>query len=192
MFNHQYDSGAKVLPILGVGFFPATCARVAVAAFVALIVFFGAAGFSVAQPVQGAGTENPVRRDSLRVVGVDGVAHDVQVEVAWTPVQRAVGLMNRQSLDEGAGMLFDFGRPEPVKFWMKNTLIPLDMLFMDQTGRVVHIEADVQPHDLTPRGPDFPVLAVLELAGGMAEKLGITVGAQVSHDLFKRSPEPLQ
>lgn len=98
------------------------------------------------------------------------------VEIAKDEAARGRGLMYRNSLDAAAGMLFLF--PEPVKpaFWMKNTLIPLDMVFIDEKGLILGIHNRAEPHNLTPIIPSGPIKAVLEINGGQAEKLGLRVG----------------
>lgn len=109
------------------------------------------------------------------------------VELADTAESRRRGLMYRTDLPDGTGMLFDFEKPRPVGMWMKNTLIPLDMLFIDSGGRVVHIEHEAEPHSLQVRGPRRPVLGVLEIAGGAADRLGIDLGDVVRHPMFERT-----
>lgn len=110
----------------------------------------------------------------------------VLVEIADTAESRRRGLMYRTHLPDGTGMLFDFEKPRPVGMWMKNTLIPLDMLFLDSQGRVVHIEHEAEPHSLQVRGPRQPVLGVLEIGGGSADRMGITEGDMVRHPMFQR------
>lgn len=102
----------------------------------------------------------------------------VRVELARTPSEHELGLMFRRALPEDSGMLFIFPQAEVRRFWMKNTYIPLDMLFLDAGRRVVGIEAQTVPHDLTGRGPDVPAQYVLEVAGGYARRHGIDVGTQ--------------
>lgn len=114
-------------------------------------------------------------------------AHDsfeFQVEMAVTPAQRAQGLMFRESLDEDRGMLFDFGRPQHASMWMRNTYVPLDMLFIDAEGRITQIAANTQPLSDRVIASREPVRAVLELRGGVAAKLGIEPGDRVIHPLF--------
>ena len=103
------------------------------------------------------------------------------VEIADTPETQARGLMHRESLPRAAGMLFLYDGPRRVAFWMRNTLIPLDMIFMDATGTVTRVHHEAVPLDETPidGGPD--VLAVLEINGGLARRLGIDVGTQMRH-----------
>lgn len=124
-------------------------------------------------------------RSTATVRGADGREHSFRVEVARTAEERAIGLMYRRHLDGDAGMLFDFQRDGPVSMWMKNTLIPLDMLFIAGDGRIVHIAQRTVPHSLEPISPGRPVRAVLELNGGTASRLGIAVGDRVVHSIFK-------
>ncbi|MCC5972171.1 MAG: DUF192 domain-containing protein [Pararhodobacter sp.] len=103
------------------------------------------------------------------------------VEIADTDDLRARGLMHRESMPRFSGMLFVYDRPDRAVFWMENTLIPLDMLFIDDTGQVTHIHHEARPLDRTPidGGPD--VLMVLEINGGMARRLGIVAGSELRH-----------
>lgn len=112
--------------------------------------------------------------------------HLFRVELAVTPEEQARGLMFREAMEPDAGMLFLFDPPRRVSFWMKDTLIPLDMIFVDGGGRIVAVEADAEPHSLQPRGPDAVVRAVLEINGGMAEQLGIGVGDRLRTPLLAR------
>ena len=114
-------------------------------------------------------------------------AHDrfeFQVEMAVNPEQRSQGLMFRESLEEDRGMLFDFGRPQRASMWMRNTYVPLDMLFIDAQGRITQIAADTQPLSDAVIASREPVRAVLELRGGVSAKLGIKPGDRVIHPLF--------
>jgi uncharacterized membrane protein (UPF0127 family) len=106
------------------------------------------------------------------------------VELADTADERARGLMFRRELPRDSGMLFDFGRPQPVFMWMKNTFLPLDMIFLDPTGTVVFIALDTRPHDRTPIGSDRPVRAVLEVNAGTAQRIGLAEGDRVGHPIF--------
>jgi uncharacterized protein len=101
------------------------------------------------------------------------------VELALTPEEQAQGLMFRESLPERAGMLFVFPEVAPHHFWMKNTMIPLDMIWMDEGGKVLFVSADTPPCKADPcatYGPDGPAKMVLEIAGGKAKKEGVDVG----------------
>ena len=110
--------------------------------------------------------------------------HRFTIELADTPGERARGLMYRRNMRTDHGMLFDFQVEQPVAFWMKNTPLPLDMLFIDATGTVVQIEADTVPFSETPVPSVQPVQAVLELNAGTSQSLGIAPGAVVRHPIF--------
>ena len=124
------------------------------------------------------------KTDKLSIRTADGKTHAFNVELATTPAERAQGLMFRRSLAPDAGMLFDFGRSEPVSMWMENTLIPLDMLFIAADGRVVNIAQRAVPMDRTPIPSKGPVKGVLELAGGTASRLGLKAGDVIQHAEF--------
>lgn len=101
------------------------------------------------------------------------------VEVADTPEERAKGLMDRAHLAASAGMLFVYQSPEHAYYWMKNTLIPLDIIFADQAGRVTVVHSDAVPGDLTPLDGGEGVNYVLEINGGLAARMGIGPGAEM-------------
>ena len=111
----------------------------------------------------------------------------IAVEIADDAAERAQGLMGRTELPAGQGMLFVYETPRPASFWMKNTLIPLDMLFFDARGVLRHVHPKARPLDLTPvpgaaaGDPDPDRLLVLELAGGEAARLGLAPAATLSH-----------
>ncbi len=98
------------------------------------------------------------------------------VEIATSPEERAQGLMNREALAPDTGMLFDYGEPTAARMWMKNTLIPLDMLFVDAEGVIRHIHSEAKPHDETPIAAPVPVRWVLEIPGGRAKALKLREG----------------
>jgi uncharacterized membrane protein (UPF0127 family) len=104
-----------------------------------------------------------------------------QVEVADTAEARARGLMFRESMPRFSGMLFVYEEPQPVAFWMENTLIPLDMLFFDTEGRLVRVHENAVPLDRTPIPGGDDIRFVLEINGGQARALGIEVGAELRH-----------
>ena len=108
--------------------------------------------------------------------------HSFTVEVVDTPETRAKGLMYRTELADDAGMLFDFKQEREVSFWMSNTLIPLDMLFVGADGVVKTIHANARPQDLTSIPSQVPVQFVLEIPGGRAATLGIQPGDTMEHD----------
>ena len=103
------------------------------------------------------------------------------VEIADTDALRAQGLMHRERLARSAGMLFIYDAPTEPSFWMRNTLIPLDMVFVDPTGRITRVHANAIPHDTTPIPGGPNVLMVLEINGGMAALLGIAEGSELRH-----------
>lgn len=121
--------------------------------------------------------------DRVRISGDFG-AISFHVEVADDPNERAQGLMHRTQLPSTAGMLFVYDAPQPVAFWMKNTLIPLDLLFVDRRGIITQIHENAVPHDLTPIPSRAPALAVLEIGGGLASKFGLGVGDVLMHPAF--------
>lgn len=125
-------------------------------------------------------------RASVTIHGA-GQPHHFDVEVAATPASRSQGLMYRKELDDDAGMLFVFDRPAEVAFWMRNTFIPLDLIFIDQHLRIVRIHAQAQPHDDTLIPSGQAVTHVLEINGGLAAKLGIETGQSVTLS----GPEPV-
>ncbi|MGA8056888.1 MAG: DUF192 domain-containing protein [Candidatus Binataceae bacterium] len=104
----------------------------------------------------------------------------VRVELSLTPGQRTFGLMYREHLDEDAGMLFIFPAVDQLKFWMKHTEIPLDMIFADPSGVVVGIVANATPYSEKPVGPDAPALYVLEVNGGFCARHGVRAGDRMT------------
>jgi len=104
-----------------------------------------------------------------------------RVEISDTTEERNRGLMFRTSLARSEGMLFVYDHPQKVAFWMKNTLIPLDMIFIDDVGRVRDVHSNAVPGDLTAIDGPETTLMVLEVAGGLAKKLGLTKGAEMRH-----------
>jgi uncharacterized membrane protein (UPF0127 family) len=121
---------------------------------------------------------------TLEIVSNSGV-HVFSVELAVTDAERARGLMFRRELPEGQGMLFDFGREEAVAMWMKNTLIPLDMMFITGSGRILRIAENTEPMSTRIIASGGPVRAVLEVIGGTAKKYGIAAGDRVAHPWFR-------
>lgn len=107
------------------------------------------------------------------------------IETADTPATRQKGLMFRQSLAPDAGMMFDFGDEQQVAFWMQNTLIPLDMLFISADGTIRNIHVNARPLDPTAIPSDGPVRFVLEIAGGRSVEIGAKAGDTVSYPRVK-------
>jgi len=126
--------------------------------------------------------------EPLTIVTRDGVEHQFQVEMAISPDQQRTGLMFRKSVPETGGMLFDWGRPQESQMWMRNTLIPLDMVFINQDGTIRAIAENTVPRSLATIPSHGPVRATLELAAGTTAKLGIVVGDKVKNRLFGNAP----
>jgi uncharacterized protein len=116
---------------------------------------------------------------TLTIASATGT-HEFKIEIARSEAQKEQGLMFRPRLAADAGMLFVYARPEPVAMWMKNTLIPLDMLFVGADGRIMNVAQRAVPHSLQPIYSAGPALAVVELNGGTADRLGIKPGDRVS------------
>ena len=107
------------------------------------------------------------------------------VEIADTDALRQRGLMFRQRLPEDRGMLFDYGQPQPVAMWMKNTYVALDIVFIRTDGTVAYVAENTVPHSLDAIGVREPVLGVLEVAAGTARRIGLRAGDTVYHRIFK-------
>ena len=127
----------------------------------------------------------PQKFEPLTIVS-GSARHAFQVEVMREEADRAQGLMYRRSLAPDRGMLFDFGRVEPVSMWMKNTYLSLDMLFIRPDGTIARIAADTEPLSTQTISSGEPVNGVLELAAGTAARLGIKAGDRVEHPMFRK------
>lgn len=149
---------------------PAAAALCGLAAAAAL-------GGLVAGAAQAAG---PCAADRVDLRWQDG-RQSFAVEVADDAAERARGLMGRESLAPDQGMLFVYESPRRASFWMKDTLIPLDMIFADASGVVTRVHAMAQPLDLTPVDGGEGVQYVLEINGGLAARLGLGPGAELRH-----------
>ena len=124
--------------------------------------------------------------ETLSIAMQSGQRQSFRVEVARNDADRAQALMFRRSMPADQGMLFDFGRIEPVAMWMQNTYLPLDMLFIRADGTIARIAANTEPLSTRTIPSGEPVLAVLELNAGTAAKLGVKPGDRVEHPVFKR------
>ena len=122
--------------------------------------------------------------DTVSLRGEWGSAR-FNVEIADDPQEQARGLMNRESMPASSGMLFVYPEPSPASFWMRNTLIPLDMIFTDANGVVTHIHHEAVPLDETSIFGGNEVKTVLEINGGLARKIGIKVGSEMRHPAFE-------
>jgi uncharacterized membrane protein (UPF0127 family) len=130
------------------------------------------------------GAARPAGQHTLEIASKTGV-HVFAVEIADTEAQRAKGLMFRKELLEGEGMLFDFHREQDVSFWMENTYISLDMIFIRGDGRILRIAENTVPLSTRIIPSGGPVRAVLEVIGGTARKFGIAPGDRVAYPIFK-------
>jgi len=142
-------------------------------AVLALFVWAGAVG-----PVAAADTE------ILEITSKTGV-HVFAVEIAATDAQRTHGLMYRKSLPAGYGMLFDFKQDQMIAMWMRNTYVPLDMIFIRRDGTIARIAQNTVPLSERIISSGVPVRAVLEVIGGTARRLGLAPGDRVSHRMFR-------
>ena len=156
--------------------------RSALAALAALVGAPAAAQPGVDRPQPRLPTERMV------IVGREGRRHDFTVEMALTPEQQTIGLMFRTEVAPNEGMIFDWGTPRESSMWMRNTLVPLDMVFIAADGRIIRIAERTVPLSLTPIGSGGPVRATLELRGGITEQLDIRVGDRVLHRMFGSAP----
>ena len=150
-----------------------------------LIALSSAAALALplAVPAQ-TGPQPELPREKLVIVTHDGQRHEFDVEMALTSEQQMTGLMFRRAVPAGSGMLFDWGSERDMAMWMKNTLIPLDMLFINADGTIRAIAENTVPESLAPISSHGPVRAALELAAGTAEKLDIRVGDKVIQRIF--------
>ncbi len=130
-----------------------------------------------------AGRLAAAQLEPLEIASKSGV-HMFAVEMATTPEQQAQGLMFRKELPEGQGMLFDFRQEQEATFWMKNTYVSLDMIFIRADGRIHRIAANTTPLSEALVSSGGPVRAVLEVVAGTARKLGIVPGDRVAHPIF--------
>ena len=122
--------------------------------------------------------------EPLEIVTSNGV-HVFSVEMATTDKEREIGLMYRKELPDGKGMLFDFSPEQQISMWMKNTFIPLDMIFIRADGRILRIAENTEPQSLKIISSGGLAKGVLEVIAGTAQKYGIAPGDRVAHPLFK-------
>ncbi|MFZ0027836.1 MAG: DUF192 domain-containing protein [Pseudolabrys sp.] len=130
-----------------------------------------------------ASLARPIGQQPIEIATKSGV-HVFTVEIVDNDADRAKGLMYRKELPEGQGMLFDFHRDQEVSFWMQNTYIPLDMIFIRGDGRISHIAENTEPLSTRLIPSNGPVRAVLEVIGGTSRKLGIAAGDRVASPIF--------
>lgn len=140
---------------------------------------------SNAQAAPVAALVTPVDATPLKIETSSGT-HAFEIELRNTPGGREVGLMHRKSMPANHGMLFDFEVAEPVAMWMKNTLLPLDMVFIRADGTIANIAAHAEPLSTRIIPASEPVRYVLELNAGVAERIGARPGDQVLHPAIGR------
>ena len=154
---------------------------------IAALAVISMAGMTGACAQLQASDVEQVQNQDLAIIPVTFVTEEddltFTMELAKSEREQAIGLMNRTELGERSGMVFPFSPPRQASFWMKNTLIPLDLIFVDTQDRIVRIAHNAQPHDLTPISSGVPVAAVIEIQGGLSQKLGITEGSTVKYDV---------
>ncbi len=154
--------------------FPKVGAGLRAAALAAGFLILSSASWALAQAAE---------LQTLEIASKSGV-HVFAVELASNDEERARGLMFRKELPEGGGMLFDFQHDQDVSFWMQNTYIPLDMIFIRGDGRILRIAENTEPMSTRMIPSGGPVHAVLEVIGGTAKKLGIEPGDKVAAPIF--------
>ncbi|MFT4161858.1 DUF192 domain-containing protein [Shinella sp.] len=133
-----------------------------------------------------AGAGEKFDTQPLTIVTKNGKSHAFTVELAVTPRQREQGLMNRREMAPDHGMLFAFGETRQVFMWMKNTYLPLDMLFIGKDGKIRSIKENARPLDESIIDSKGPIDYVLELNGGTVKRLGIRTGNRVQNALMEK------
>lgn len=153
--------------------------------YLMIAAFCSAVVPACAQGELNSSARNNTSQDVVTIQAASSGEHRFNIELADEPEERRVGLMYRTEMAEDAGMLFDFEKPQQISMWMKNTLIPLDMAFIDEQGVIRRIAADTTPRSLESIPSGAEVIAVLEVNGGTFERLGIEEGDRVRHPIFK-------
>lgn len=157
----------------------------AIVAFLLLAAAACAQPAAAPAPVEAPAAAPAVVLEPLEVQTAQGVRR-FRVEIADDPQERERGLMYRTVMAEGEGMLFDFQQPQLLSFWMKNTLIPLDIIFIGADGRIINIAENTTPLSLEPVPSAGPGVAVLEIGGGLSAEFGIKAGDRVIHRILPR------
>lgn len=137
-----------------------------------------------ARAAEPTGPQPELPKEKLVIVTRDGKPHDFSVEMALTPEQQTVGLMFRPTVPADGGMLFDWGAARDSQMWMRNTVAPLDMVFINADGSIRRIVENTVPQSLAIIDSRGPVRATLELAAGTTERLDIRVGDKVQQRIF--------
>jgi uncharacterized protein len=154
-----------------------------------LLALVAASPFSAwAQSPEPTGPQPPLPKEKLVIVGHGGPEHVFEIEMALTEQQQTVGDMFRTSIPQGTGMLFDWGYPRPSQMWMKNTLVSLDMIFINADGTIRAIAENTTPRSLAAIDSHGPVRATLEVVAGTTAKLDIRVGDTVKQRILGNAP----
>jgi uncharacterized membrane protein (UPF0127 family) len=161
----------------------ATPGNKSVPAIMVILLLVAGLAASRADEATAAFLEN-LDRSELAIATAAGEIHKFEVWIVRNPAERARGLMFVEELEADGGMLFIYPQPQMVGMWMKNTLIPLDMLFVEADGNIVHIAENTVPHSLETVSAKMPVSAVLELRGGRVAELKIAPGDKLRHAYF--------
>jgi hypothetical protein len=149
-----------------------------------LLLFTALPSLARAQDAEPTAAQPELPKEKLVIVTRDGLRHAFNVEMATTSQQQRVGEMFRTRVPPDGGMLFDWGVPRPSPMWMQNTLVPLDMLFINPDGTIRHIAENTVPESLAAIDSGGPVRAALEVAAGTAARLNIRVGDKVVQRIF--------
>jgi len=148
-----------------------------------LLLVLGLAASQVTDTPIGSAAQDRLTEGQL-IVATAGGEHRFTIEMAVTPKEISRGLMFRREMAADAGMLFDYGAEQPVSFWMKNTYLPLDMIFVRADGVIASIAERTVPESLTPVPSRVAVRAVLEVNAGTVDRLGIETGDRILHSIF--------
>lgn len=150
---------------------------------------FGTFFLAVAMPAAAqfanteAGPQTGLAKSRLTIATPSGI-RTFTVELANTPNSREIGMMWRTNVGRSEGMLFQFPAAHRLSFWMKNTMIPLDIIYVRADGRILQINRNAEPFSLTPIPSREPAIAVLEIGGGESDRQGIAVGQTIRHAIF--------
>ncbi len=154
-------------------------------AWLLVLILWIAGPVAVLAEAAGAEAEAPAKVEQLDIVTSSG-AHPLFVEVMRTEAERERGLMFRRSLPQDHGMLFDFDAERPVQMWMKNTFIPLDMIFISRSGKVVGLAENTEPLSERIISSGAPAAGVIEVNAGAAARIGLKIGDRIRHPLFSK------
>lgn len=156
------------------------------AVITALVCSFAFAGWSVLRDFESEPYTSGLKVEKVVIETRAGKRHVFKLEVAETPIDIEIGLMHRTSMPADRGIIFLMGKePRATSFWMKNTLIPLDMIFIGPRGDIINIHHNAAPESLSSVPSGGPVTAVIEINGGLSKELEITPGDRVIHSYFE-------